>query len=154
MSVIAEQYQDLQDSIERLRKAQDTLEGFRELIERIEAVYVENLHITNWWGSTFNLTVGLTVKDLAAEMSEHLSVMEDFGIPLETWTSTDDPENRKRCYQAKHQKKDGSELYITLAACLADDATCRIEVIGYEEKEEMQYVGVKKTVPITQLVCA
>lgn len=154
MSIVDEQYQELQENIDRLQKAQGALEVFRELVERIEVAYPDSSHISHWWGETFNVTVGLTVRDLAAEMPEHLSAMENFGIPLEDWTSTDYPENRKRCYQAKHQKEDGSELYVTLAACLADDATCRIEVIGYEEKEEMQYVGVKKTVPITQLVCA
>lgn len=154
MSVITEQYQDLQDNIDRLREAQAALEGFRELVERIEGAYEENLHISHWWGTTFNLTIGLTVKDLAAEMAEHISTMENFGIPLEDWTSADDAEARKRYYHAWHEKEDGSKLYITIAACLADDATCRIEVIGYEEKKEMQYIGVTKTVPITQLVCA
>lgn len=154
MSIVDKQYQELQEDIDHLQEAQNALEVFRALVERIEAAYPDSSHISHWWGRTFNVTVGLTVKDLAVEMSEHLSAMEDFGIPLEGWTSEDYPEKRKRCYQTKLQTEDGSELYVTCATCLADDAACRIEVIGYEEKEEIQHVSVKKTVPITQLVCA
>lgn len=150
---------NLQKTIQRNTENIARLEASRDMLQSVERVLERDCsYLTVWHDGTISASFYFEVKDIPAEISPRLeSLNEARIIPLEDWQSEDHPEERRRTFKASipvmFGESDTVNLTIFLHATLADDALCRIEILGYEDHEVSEYVTVRKSVPITRLVC-
>jgi hypothetical protein len=145
----------INDRIEKITALQTEIDAINTnsaTIENIAAVFPDPtvmFGITISYAGTVSLHVHQTVHNLAEDVAGFISELEAHGFKLEEWYSQDSYEARRRTYI--HAGNGPCNLWLN--ALLADDATCRLEIIGYEETEVWETVKVTRSLPITKLVC-
>lgn len=145
----------INDRIEKITALQTEIDAIyvnSATVENIAAVFTDpttTFGITVSYNGTIGLHVNQTVHNLTEDVAGFISELESTGFQLEEWYSQDYPEALKRTYI----HAGCGPCILWLNALLADDATCRLEVIGYEETEVWETVKVTRELPITKLVC-
>ena len=136
-------------AIKKERERIRVLLSHKPLFDKIEEIFPEgSLVVTDDAGKP-SAHIHTTVHNLATEALAHLEALGDLGLAVETWTSVDYPDDRRRAFW----NPSSDPFNIFLNCHIADDSACRIEVIGYVEQEVYQQVRVKTTVPKTMIVC-
>ena len=150
MNYIEKELVALQEQAERTFQSSETLRSYKETLEKIEGLLGEEAYksISAYptWAYAY---YSIPVSSIPAEMTHILENLE-WLVPIEAWTSIDNPENRVRNFQAV---LDSGKLTINLAARLRDDALCEVKILGYTTQKRSRYIELEEQVPITQLIC-
>jgi hypothetical protein len=145
----------IKEQVVKITSAQKTIEALQaqeDYITEVEALFPEpstTFGITVSYNGKVGLHIHQTVQNLAEEVSGYLTALEKLGFPLETWSTADWPSERKRAYI--NGNNDCIDLWLN--AHLADNATCRIELVGYEEETVCETIQITRMTPITKIVC-
>lgn len=95
--------------------------------------------------TTNNFTIVFTATSIKDTATEILTALEDQGIPIESWESSDYPEDLRRVYYC--DTPEGFTLSISIAATV--DGACRQVVVGTVMRSRF----VEVPVPVFQLIC-
>jgi hypothetical protein len=145
--IISKQY-----TIAQAAKAIENLNKLRPFYDLLVEALGESPFVISSYSTFCSMHWTFVVKDIAAEMAPKFEALSSL-LPLEDWTSQDDPERRRRTYTITYRGLEEFPLTVYLSAVLAEDAICQIEVLGYKEEEVSEYITRTKSVPITRLIC-